>query len=159
MKSQFIDGGALTGEAVTANGNNVYIQTGAGSDAIKVQGGQNFIDAGAGSNLVDAGTGVSQISMNTGGVNVWDAIQNLGVGDLVALFMPNTLSATPSWGGVMGHGWFGRRDPRDQNGLPASAPSPSAAPHPLPATRSVSSISEASPWCWSIVSLRATHHQ
>ena len=104
VKSQFIDGGALTGEAVTANGNNVYIQTGAGSDAIKVQGGQNFIDAGAGSNLVDAGTGVSQISMNTGGVNVWDAIQNLGVGDLVALFMPNTLSATPSWGGVMGMG-------------------------------------------------------
>jgi hypothetical protein len=104
VKSQFIDGSAMTGEAVTANGNNVYIQTGAGSDAIKVQGGQNFIDAGAGSNLVDAGTGVSQISMNTGGVNVWDVIQNLGVGDLAALFLPNTLTATPSWSGVMGLG-------------------------------------------------------
>ena len=86
---------------------NVFMQSGAGEDALQVKAGSNVLDGGTGSNWLvgasgaDGGTDTFFVD-GRGGQNTWDTLLNFHPGDILTLWGYNVASGSTSWSDDMG---------------------------------------------------------
>lgn len=73
---------------IFANVPNLFIHTGAGDDAVQLNGGVNVVDAGAGSNFLTSGTGQDTFFVDLRGAvaDIWSTVANFHSGDAVTLW-------------------------------------------------------------------------
>ena len=116
ITSQFVD---ITPDNlnVTAKGDNLFIATGSGNDAIALHGGTNVVDAGTGSNFLTSGGSFDTFFLDARNIPaassaagpvpgaIWDTVQGFGHGDAVTLWGigPGTALAWQKNEGAVGH--------------------------------------------------------
>lgn len=86
LKWQYIYAGA---DAVTMStqGEDVFLHSGSGTDALQVASGHNVLDGGTGSNFLTGGTGIDTFFTDARGTAVvWNTIRNYGAGDAATLW-------------------------------------------------------------------------
>lgn len=83
---------------VVASGENWFIHTGDGDDAIAVAGGRNVLDGGLGSNFLIGASGADSFFVDArAGWPVWSTMVGFGPGDDVTIWGVSEVTASLSW--------------------------------------------------------------
>jgi hypothetical protein len=89
---------------VTVSGDNWFIRTGSGMDALAAHGGRNVLDGGTGSNFLvgAAGEDTFFLDMRDAVLDAWSTVVGFGAGDSVTVWGVSPAEATIGWADLRG---------------------------------------------------------
>lgn len=84
---------------VTVGGDNWFIRTGSGTDALAAYGGRNVLDGGTGSNFLSGAWGEDTFFLDARGAteDIWSTVVGFGGGDSVTVWGASSRDGTISW--------------------------------------------------------------
>ncbi len=84
---------------MTVGGENWFIHTGSGSDALAAAGGRNVLDSGTGSNFLTGASGEDTFFLDARGASeaIWSTVVVFGHGDAVTVWGTSSQDAGVAW--------------------------------------------------------------